>query len=172
MGVGKAQCHEKCSIDRKTCLLSINLDKCTCNGIHIKLAETAKYDFVSRQTIQNRGHELYGEGYFKKCETGLINGQFFRENSEVTIKQKLIYHCNNLRLNVFSHGLNIKYVNFNYTLEIFSSWLIISCLLELSDFFNKSKIFSVKLIAETLIIIKTDPVIKGCVISIQNFAID
>ena len=45
-GTERAQCNEKCSIDGKTCLLSINLDKCTCNGIHIKLQETAKYDFV------------------------------------------------------------------------------------------------------------------------------
>ena len=69
LGEEHKHCHEKCSMDGKSCLLSINLDKCTCNGIHLKLQETVKYDFenhIKLQTI-SQSRSTYGAGYALKC---------------------------------------------------------------------------------------------------------
>ena len=69
LGEEHKHCKEKCSLDGTTCLLSINLDKCTCNGIHLKLQETVKYDFQIHEILQTRSKSsgLYGTGYATMC---------------------------------------------------------------------------------------------------------
>ena len=69
LGEEHKHCQEKCSMDGTTCLLSINLDKCTCNGIHLKLQETVKYDFQNHKSLQTRSKYsgLYGIGYAMMC---------------------------------------------------------------------------------------------------------
>ena len=68
-GVEQRYCHEKCSIDGRTCLLSLTLKKCTCKGIELNLQETAKLDFKSDEILQNhsKSSKIYGMGYVRKC---------------------------------------------------------------------------------------------------------
>ena len=68
-GEEERHCHEKCSIDRKTCLLTISLKKCTCNGIQLNVQETAKLDFENDEILQtnSKSANIFGKGYVKKC---------------------------------------------------------------------------------------------------------
>ena len=69
LGEEDKHCHEKCSMDGTTCLLSIELDKCTCNGIHLNLQETIKLDFENQKIMQSESKfkGTFGSGYAKKC---------------------------------------------------------------------------------------------------------
>ena len=66
-------CREDCSLDGSTCTMTIHLDDCTCNGIHILLTEEAKYNLALDTLIStNSTSDLtYGTGYSKECGTCL-----------------------------------------------------------------------------------------------------
>ena len=37
-------CTESCALDGLTCEMKVDIDACTCAGVHLRLHEVAKYD--------------------------------------------------------------------------------------------------------------------------------
>lgn len=63
------KCTEDCAQDGKTCVMKVELNRCTCSGFHVVLTEIQKWDMARNEDIflSTPDGQNYGKGYVREC---------------------------------------------------------------------------------------------------------
>ena len=63
------ECIEECADDGSTCLIKVQLRRCSCSGIAVDVIEVQKFDLSSGQSVFMAApvSNGYGVGYIREC---------------------------------------------------------------------------------------------------------
>ncbi|TRY72374.1 hypothetical protein TCAL_09715 [Tigriopus californicus] len=69
MGNETRFCTEDCAQDGKTCVMKVELNRCTCSGYHVVLTEIQKWDMIRNEDVflSTPDGQHYGTGYVREC---------------------------------------------------------------------------------------------------------